>query len=270
MTAMKKTAKGIQSIETGYRLLAQFQRSPGPQGLRMLAKGAGMTPTKAYFYLTSFVRVGLLARTEDGSYRLGPNLLDLGLTALSQIDVLDAARAAMQELRNELGGDVFLSVWGSRGAVIVQRVLGTRWSSWEIRVGAVLPPLSATGRAFLAHFPEPLRRELIRAELRRADAHDPWHRLSESAAMEMCEEVRRHGLSRGSGNVIPGHTSLAAPVLGVDGTASAAITLSGDAGRFDSAYNGRNARTLLAVTRRLSHAIGGPARLPAKTRKKSR
>jgi DNA-binding IclR family transcriptional regulator len=248
--------KGIQSIEIGYKLLEQFLHAPGPRTLKSLAADAGMSPTKAYFYLTSFVRVGLLSRNVEGRYVLGSNLLALGLKALSEIDVLEVARPAMLGLRDALDGDVFLSVWANHGPTIVYRVLGTRWTAWEIRVGAVLPPLGATGKAFLAYFPTALRREIVRAELRRAQPQDPWYRQSEKTTLALCDEVHKHGIGRGGSNVVPGFTSVASPIFGAEGNVSAVITVNGEASRFSTAYNGRNARLLLNATRRLSHQIG--------------
>ena len=71
---MSAPPKGIQSIEIGYRLLGCFLTAPGPHTLTSLAAAAEMTPTKAHFYLTSLVRVGLLAKSGGRTYTLGPSV----------------------------------------------------------------------------------------------------------------------------------------------------------------------------------------------------
>src|ERR1700761_745352 len=75
--------RSIQSIEIGFRLIRALENAPGPLTLKELAMRAGMTPSKAHFYLVSFKRVGLVAQNADnGQYLLGRYALDLGLSAL--------------------------------------------------------------------------------------------------------------------------------------------------------------------------------------------
>jgi DNA-binding IclR family transcriptional regulator len=253
---MPAPPKGIQSIEIGYRLLGCFLAAPGPHTLTSLAAAAGMTPTKAHFYLTSLVRVGLLAKNGDRTYELGPSILQLGLKALGQIDVLGAAREAMIGLRDALRADIFLSVWGDGAPSIVHRILGARPAAWELRIGAVLPPLSGTGRAFLAFLPDPIRRDIVRTELRRAVPKDPWHGQTEQDVRESCELIRRQRISSGGGNVVPGYTSISSPILDHEGSAKAVITVNGEIGHFDTTASGETARMLLEVTARISRDIG--------------
>jgi DNA-binding IclR family transcriptional regulator len=253
---MQAPSKGIQSIEIGYRLLGCFLAAPGPHTLTSLAVASGMTPTKAHFYLTSLVRVGLLAKNGDRTYSLGPSVLQLGLKALAQIDVLGAAREAMIGLRDALRADVFLSVWGDGAPSIVHRILGARPAAWELRIGAVLPPLSGTGRAFLAFLPDAIRHDIIAAELRRAVAKDPWYGLTEQDVRDACDLIRRQRLSSGGGNLIPGYTSIASPILDHEGSAKAVITVNGEIGHFDTAASGEAAKMLLAATSRISREIG--------------
>ena len=52
----------------------------------------------------------------------------------------------MYELRDRTGGPVFLSVWGNRGPTTIHRIEGELWLPAEMRVGTVLPVLSATGQ----------------------------------------------------------------------------------------------------------------------------
>jgi DNA-binding IclR family transcriptional regulator len=253
---MQAPSKGIQSIEIGYRLLGCFLAEPGPHTLTSLAAASGMTPTKAHFYLTSLVRVGLLAKSGVRTYSLGPSILQLGLKALAEIDVLGAAREAMIGLRDALRADVFLSVWGDGAPAIVHRIRGARPAAWELRIGAVLPPLSGTGRAFLAFLPEPIRQDIVMAELRRAVPKDAWYGLTEKDVAESCKLIRRQRISSGGGNVIPGYTSISSPILDHEGIAKAVITVNGEIGHFDTTAGGETARMLIAVTDRISRDIG--------------
>src|ERR1700730_8003795 len=101
--------KGIQSIDIGYKLLNALQLSDRPLSLTALSEATGMTPSKCHGYLSSFLRVGLIAQKESGGlYDLGPSAVRLGLTALERIDALQEARQAMIALRDSLQETILL------------------------------------------------------------------------------------------------------------------------------------------------------------------
>ncbi|HTH97528.1 MAG TPA: IclR family transcriptional regulator [Stellaceae bacterium] len=253
-------SKGIQSVEISYRLLKPFIASPGPFTLTNLAQAAGMTPTKAHFYLVSLVRVGLLARSGNGgTFSLGPAALHLGLAALAQIDVVQAAQEPMQQLRDTTGLPTFLSVWAENGPTIVLHFHGLRTSSWSMQVGAVLSPLTATGRALLAYAPPAKQREVVERELARALPEDPWYRATAEDMMQLLAEIRRTGISPRSGAVVPGFSGISAAIIDHEGAAAAAITIIGDTRYFDDAPGGSLATALAMTTRSISHAVGGRA-----------
>src|SRR3546814_16156998 len=74
--------RSIQSIETGFPLLAALVDAGVALTLRDLAARAGMTSAKAHPYLVSFTRVGLVRQAATtGQYELGPFALKLGLVS---------------------------------------------------------------------------------------------------------------------------------------------------------------------------------------------
>ncbi|MDT2024480.1 IclR family transcriptional regulator [Methylocella sp. CPCC 101449] len=252
--------RGIQSVETAFRVIEPFLVSPGPFTLRYLAEKSGMSPTSLHFYLVSLVRVGLLARSETGNtFALGPTAIHLGLAALANIDVVQAAREPMQYLRDELGAPVCLSVWSDKGPIIVLHLPGLRTSYWALQVGAVLPPLSAAGRAILAYFPTPLQKEIVERALQASLPEDPWYGSSLDQILDVLKEIRRTGLSPRSGAVVPGFPSIASPILNSEGAAVAALTVMANTRAFDDSLKGRNAEVVLQVAQQISHNLGASA-----------
>ncbi|HEX2333129.1 MAG TPA: helix-turn-helix domain-containing protein, partial [Burkholderiales bacterium] len=59
-TRKKRKRRGIQSIDTGIRLLEALQSSDGPLALKDLSAQSEMDPSSAHRYLASFVRCGLV------------------------------------------------------------------------------------------------------------------------------------------------------------------------------------------------------------------
>ncbi|MDH7796080.1 MULTISPECIES: IclR family transcriptional regulator [unclassified Beijerinckia] len=255
----KKAAepRGIQSVEVAFRVIAPFLASPGPFTLRYLAEKAGMSPTSLHFYLVSLVRTGLLVRNEAGNtFALGSTAIHLGLAALANIDAVQAAREPMQSLRDELGTPVCLSIWSDKGPIIVLHLPGLRTSYWTLQVGAVLPPLSAAGRAILAYFPPPLQKEVIARALKDSQPEDPWHASSVEQILAVLKEIRRTGISPRSGAVVPGFASIASPILNAEGVAVAALTVVANTPAFDDRPEGQNAEALLRVAQQISLNLG--------------
>jgi DNA-binding IclR family transcriptional regulator len=259
LPAAGKKAKGIQSVEIGYRLLACFSTSTDPMSLKQIADASGMTSNKAYFYLTSFTRVGLVTREKNSTlYSLGPAALNLGLTALSQIDGLQKARDGIREIRSHPGQSAFISVLGSHGPTVVHRMQGAHWSVFEVRIGAILPKISATGRALLASLSPQLMFESIEADQETSDYGTPFRHIEKAEAVRLCEEVHLYGVAIGGGFVAPGAGSIAAPIFDHDKNVKAAITLVDTLGNIDMSPTGKDAKRLLALTNRISREMGAP------------
>lgn len=253
--ADQATGKGIQSVEIGYELLVTLSKLAEPASLKEIALANRMTPSKAYFYLTSLVRVGLVHKqAEDGRYRLGMAALGLGLAAMAQVDPVENARACMGDLRDALHQSVALAVWGPLGPTIVSRLPGFQWQL-EVRLGATLSPMTATGRALMVSFPRPLLERTVREALASARPRDPWSELSETQALNLCLEDKARGVARGFGTVFPGATSLAAPIFDSSGNAVAALTILGDKDQFDASFEGEPARALLDYAGRASAGL---------------
>jgi len=240
--------KGIQSVEIGCDVLAYMGSLRTPKSLTAIAAALNMSPSKAYFYVTSFVRKGIITRDDAGLYRLGPAALNLGLAALAQVDAVEEARHAMMRIRSSVDQSIQLSVWGSAGPTIVHRLPAAQWHL-DLRLGAVLSPLTATGRTLMTSFPEASVERIIAETLKKSKPSDPWHKFSVAKAMGIFLEDRERGITTGFGNTHPGVLSLAAPVRDQSHNTVAAITITGSDDQFDTSYDGVFAKALLEGVR---------------------
>ncbi|PCI04106.1 MAG: IclR family transcriptional regulator [Hyphomicrobiales bacterium] len=154
--APKDTRRGIQSVEVGFQLINQLAAARGKLPLKTLAEKAGMTPSKAHLYLVSFLRIGIVSQDQTTSrYGLGPAALQLGMSAINQMDVVDLAREYLPDILEKTETSVSLAVWGNLGPTIVFRLDSEIPVPLSVRVGYVLPMLTtATGRTFMAHLAE--------------------------------------------------------------------------------------------------------------------
>jgi DNA-binding IclR family transcriptional regulator len=202
--------RSIQSIEIGFGLIRVLERAEGALALKELALRAGMAASKAHFYLVSFKRVGLVAQDEaTGHYALGRYALDLGLSALRRLDLVEISRETMRALSEEISESVFLSVWGNRGPTIVFKIDGPRRIPMTLQIGYVLPLLrSATGRIFLTHLP-PQQTAVYLSEETLALAPDVRKKLD---ADRLKQRVTESGVAETESLLNDGFIGLSAPV----------------------------------------------------------
>jgi DNA-binding IclR family transcriptional regulator len=267
---MADKRRGIRSIEIGFRVLARLESASRPLSLTEIALAADMSPSRVQFYLVSFLRVGVVAQDgRGGQYCLGPTAIRLGLAALAQMDVLEAARAAMADLRERTGDTVCVSVWGTHGPTVVNRLDGDKIAPMEVRVGAVVPLLtSATGKTCLAYLPRSTTAALLRREIA-AQRRNGLSRIAGLDVERIIAEVKAHGIGRTTrGSVIMGFASIAAPVFDYEGALRCVITLTAPEGMIDMDYRSDTVRTLAESARSVSRSCGfaGEIRTAPRTR----
>jgi DNA-binding IclR family transcriptional regulator len=253
------TQAGIETIETGMRFLTMLADLHHPQMLKTIAAATGMPPSKAHRYLVSFIRAGFVDRDpETGRYRLGPSAMQLGLSALANVDAVYLATHAIVELRDKLGHTTCLAVWGSHGPTALRFEEARRAVTVNARPGTVLPLLtSSSGQVFAAFMSETKISHILREELRANKARlDRQAPTTLNQAMALIEGVRKHGLGRVMNDMMPGVSALAAPVFNHRGDVVVALAAMGGANDFDARLNGRTAAALLQVAAGVSSQLG--------------
>ena len=212
--------RGIQSIDTGIRLLEALEKAHGPLALKELSARASLDPSGAHRYLASFVRCGLVVQSADSRYDFGPLALRLGLAAMQRTDPIQAAERALPALVEATGFTALLAVWSNRGPTIVhwQRT-GDLVTS--LNLGTVLPVArSSLGRMLLAFLPAGVTAEALAFEARK-------EKLDREALERELERARKSRLAYADKTVIPGLHATASAVRGWNGEAVCAVALIG-------------------------------------------
>ena len=260
MTVKASAQAGVESIDTGTRLLLAFVELGGRgHMLKVLAEAANMPSSKAHRYLVSLIRMGFVDRDPaTGHYRLGPKAIEVGVAALGSIDAVALSVEAMIKLHDELDHTMALTVWGSNSPVIVRVEEADRLMTVGFRVGKSLPLLSsAAGQLFAAFLPHSTIKPVLQSEIRlhRSRAGGRFIR-SMAQAERLLAAVRDRGLSRIAGDITPGISALAAPVFDNRGYPATVITAIGPRGAFDSNWNGPVANAMKIHTAELSGKLG--------------
>jgi DNA-binding IclR family transcriptional regulator len=263
----EREQRGIQSVEVGGQLLLALAHSGRPMPLKDLAREAGMSPAKAHPYLVSFGKLGLIAQDEgSGRYGLGPLALQLGLISLQQFDPVKLATPLLRELANELGHTIAIAVWGDRGATIVRIEEAPSAVHVNMRHGTVMSLRgTASGMLFAAHLAHDrvlaaLADEQAAALRQQGLAVPARLKPQVDAALEAeWADIRRRGVSRVNGGVVPGVSAMAAPVFDEAGEIVLSLTAIGPTAIFDASLDGAVASALRRSAKALSARLGAPA-----------
>jgi DNA-binding IclR family transcriptional regulator len=245
--AERSQQRSIQSIEIGFQLIEVLNKAGMKLPLKQLAERASMPPAKAHLYLVSFMRVGLVVQDADTShYGLGPYAIQIGNSALRQIQISDLARQFLTSLCEEFDMPAYLSIWGRMGPFIVSKVDAELSTPFSIRVGHVFPLLAtATGRIFLAYLPSQLTDRIV---LQEAELDPELGRRRD----EFVKSVKAAGIAISEGYLFRGFSAVSAPVFGYGDELAGAITVLGPGVRIDRSVDGR----LSVAVQSAAHEIG--------------
>lgn len=248
---------GVQSVETGLRILDVLSGLAGPQGLSPLARACGLQRAKAHRYLVSLERAGFVEREPvTGRYLLGHKSLQVGLSALAAVDIVRFGAEVLPALVERIGEAAFLAVWAERGPTILRWEESGRPVTVNVRVGSIMPLLtSATGRVYAAFLPRALTGQMIEDELAGPNARRAG--LADLAGVDrLLTETRETGLGRVAGEMLNGVEAVCAPVFAHDGRLAGSLTTLGTSGAFDSSRDGAVAGGLKAAAEALSQRLG--------------
>jgi len=246
-------AGDIQVIARSAQLLRLFSSTKRTLRVSDVGPESGLQRTTVHRYMSSMANAGLLERDNDGGYRLGPLLVQLGTVALRGLRVLEIAGPHCQELADEANETAVIAVWGGLGPIVARVHEATdRLVNISIRIGSQLPLEAAQSVVFLAFMPD------VSIESRLLS------QLPETRKREIRNEidtVRRDGYMVSS-QVVQGIRAIAAPVFDGRGDICATVAI---LGTVNGISDGERSGLLLALARtaeRLSRNLGWTGNLP--------
>lgn len=249
----------VKSVEVGFGVLKAMAEAGTALSLKDLAELVDMPASKVHRYLASLVNAGMVEQLAGSTqYQLGVESLHLGLSALSQLDLVRHSAITMEQLKVRLNETLLLSVWGNNGPTIIKMLEPSRPVTVNVRVGFALPLLSsATGLVFAAHLPKEQIKDMLRSELK---LHEKSGRAgvprNTNQARALIEQVREQGNSRVEGALLAGINSLGAPLFDYKGELAGVLTVLGAADQVDIDVNGEFATELRAAAAEISYRMG--------------
>jgi IclR family transcriptional regulator, acetate operon repressor len=226
------TETGTQAIERAAQLLVRVVESAEPPSIGELSAGAGLPKSTTSRLVSALERQGLVQRLgERGRLRPGPVLLRYAHRDSSQ-SIAELAQPALRRLADASGETINLAIPGPDGVEHLAQEDTAHFVGVTDWVGRRVPfELAANGKCFLTFGGE---------------------------GCAQSQEIRERGYATSIDELEVGLTAMAAPVLGANAVAIAALSISGPTTRLKPRID-ELAQTLKAEATDLSRQLRGAA-----------
>ena len=250
---------GVQSLGRAFAILEEIARHREGVGLADLSKLVGLHNSTTFHLAKTMVSLGYIRREKDSKrYRVGRLLFALAASALDEIEMVNVATPALEDLSRETGESSHFAVRMGDAVVVIARTSGPGAFHLTDRVGVLRPAhCTALGKVILASLhQDQLERFLARVELKPSTAHT----ITESPVLlREIAEIRRSGIAYDDGEFNLEVRCVAVPVKDFTGQIIGALGISGPIWRLSNQVMQSRAKTVQAASNRLSAAFGSGA-----------
>lgn len=243
---------GVQSLERAFDLLERMADAGGEVGLSELSTSSGLPLPTIHRLMRTLVACGYVRQQPNRRYALGPRLIRLGESSSRLLGTW--ARPHLARLVDETGETANMALLDGDEVVYVAQVPSRHSMRMFTEVGRrVLPHSTGVGKALLAQTPD----DEVRALLARTGMPAATEKTITSPEdfLKELARVRESGFAMDDNEQEIGVRCLAVPVP--DSPTSAAISVSGPAGRVTEAATERIVPLLREVAADLSATLAG-------------
>ncbi len=240
----------VRTVQRALQLLAGFDEDCPLMSVRDLTERTGLPKTTVLRLLQALERQGFVFVRADGRYSLGPIFLRLGRAVDRAWRLPLVADATMELLRDRTGETVNLYVVEGLSRVCVAQKQSLQHVRYVVPIGVPLPLWAgASGKVLLAERPP----AFVEVVLASANKDETFRRGLEA---ELARVRSTHcGVSHGERE--SGASSVAVPIHGGPGGATAALAISGPTARFSPEAVDAFARLLLEAVAQDEIAFAG-------------
>jgi DNA-binding IclR family transcriptional regulator len=246
----------VEVVQRALQLLALVADTPD-LSLAELARRSGLTKARAFRLLHTLEAAGfVLHQHGEPGFRLGYQALRVGARAGEQLDVVRAARPAVEAIGQRCDETVQLRVRDGLHSVCVCRWETSKPVRYHTEIGRRVPLHAGSGRVLLAFAPAEVQRVVLASPLEAFTSATP----SDAAQLGRdLAEIRRKGVCVTQGELEPGAISASAPVQDAAGEVVAAFIVAAPVSRIGAS----RAAELIAWAREgaalVTESLGGRA-----------
>lgn len=216
----------------------------------------GLHKSTALRLLEALRRHGLVSvDPESGRYRLGLGLYELGLAAVSRLDVSQCAPPFLEALVADTGESASLGIFEDPEVVHILRVESPQPLRLPSLAGRRSPAYcTGIGKAVLAHL-ETDRLEKYLSEVR-LHPRTPRTIPTIEGLRQDLKRVRSRGWSLDDEEIFPGLRCVAAPIFNLDGRVIAGVSVAGPTSRLTKDRLSEVSMKVMAAAAEVSRRLG--------------
>ena len=215
------------TLRKGLEILLAISAEGTENGLpiKELAARTGFPASTVHRLLQTFKEFGVVDQDPDTkNYRLGPQLLRLGLQVKGMLDLRKAALPVLKELTARTGEDSYLTVAQGRMGVFLERVEGPHPVKVIELVGKEMPLHSGAARKALLSF---MDEQFIRTYLEELAGGEEIKSVDPRLLAEEISRIREQGYAVSYGDYLDHGIGIAAPVSDFSGEVIASVGIIG-------------------------------------------
>ncbi len=243
------------AVERALVLLRYIVDHPEGLSIREVSREYGYSPATVQKLVSALNNQDFVTQEETTErYHLGPEAVQLGLVALSRLEVRQVARPSLENLSSETEETVFLAIGRRDHVIYIDKVVSNRLIRMDAPLGVDRPyNCTSVGKVLLSGMPDEKVVELFSAE---AFEHRTENSIVSIETLQAeINQVRKRGWAMDQEEYAPGAYCIGAPIYNHEGHIIAALTVSGPSERIKERLDD-NTIKVIANAKKVSEAMG--------------
>ena len=257
----------VQVVDRVFQILDVLGESKSELGATELAARLDLHKSTIHRLLVSLERHRFVEKNpQTAKYKLGWHLFELGMAAVSRLDLLSLSRPYIEALVRKTCETAHLGIMSSGELLSIVSVEADRSLRLPATVGRRSPLYcTSQGKALLAFSPDDVVDGILRSTQLKAFTRNTITKPSR-LRVEL-ELIRKRGYSIDNEELEADLRCIGAPVFNHDGEVIAALSIAGPTYRVGGGHLPKLIEAVLGASRQLSAALGNRAsQQPPRTR----
>src|SRR5471030_440135 len=224
-TETETPGNSAPALRRAVQILDAVSELPTPPTFTEIVTLLGLPKSSAHGLCAALVDLGMLMRTDAGTYRIGGRVMNWANDFIGQTDLVEEFQRLLQDRRELSDFTVTMTILDSQQVVYVACANSKAALGFTFRIGMRLPaPFTATGKAILSTLNEgDIRRRFEAGWPPQLTTHSV---VSLELLLQELALVRQRGYSLDNGQIREGMFCIGAPVYDFSGQVVAGLAVS--------------------------------------------
>ncbi|EES72352.1 IclR family transcriptional regulator [Paenibacillus cisolokensis] len=219
--------KTSSTLERALFILECLSKKKGGGGISELSETTQLPKSTIHRILETLQTYGFVTQDPDSDkYFIGLKAIEIGMSGLHNIDLVEAAQPHMHDLAANTGQTSFLAVFDQGEVIYIYKVEGTSSFIMNAKLGTRNPAhCTGLGKAIMAYFSlETVDQIISEKGLQR---YTPTTITDHQEFLQELSRIRQRGVAINREELDEGLSSIAAPIFNYTGRVIASVSVAG-------------------------------------------